>query len=68
MTPTTHPTAPRHIPTSHDRTRLAAHAAVSIEVVRRAYLGAPIRSTTAARIIAAARDLGLPVPAVVIAP
>jgi hypothetical protein len=50
------------MPTAHDRIRIAATAAVDPRTVLDAYKGKPIRSTCAARIDAAARILGLPLP------
>jgi hypothetical protein len=68
MSATTQPPSTSQIPSPHDRIRVAAAAAVTPDTVLRAYRGAPVRSGVAARILAAARDLGLPAPAVVIAP
>ena len=55
-------------PTAHDRRRLAVEAGVHPRSVDRAYQGLPIRSTSATRIVEAARALGLPAPLPVIAP
>jgi hypothetical protein len=55
------------IPTAHDRRRIAVIAYVGERTVQRAYRSDPVRSTVAARIIEAARTLGLPLPRVVIA-
>jgi DNA-binding LacI/PurR family transcriptional regulator len=54
--------------TPHDRVRIAAAACVTPDTVLRAYRSEPVRSTVAARIIEAARSLGLPAPAIVVAP
>jgi DNA-binding LacI/PurR family transcriptional regulator len=58
----------RAAPTAHDRRRIAVAALVSPRTVDRAYRGEPIRSMVAARILEATRALGLPLPAIVVAP
>lgn len=50
------------LPTSPDRTRIAAHAVVSPRTVDRCYAGARTQSTTRARIESAARELGFASP------
>lgn len=45
--------------TPHDLVRVAAHAGVDPRAVRRFTLGAPMRSTTRARVLSALRALGL---------
>lgn len=50
------------MPTPIDRIRLAALATLSERTVHRAYEGASIASTTRARLVQAARELGLPEP------
>ena len=52
----------------HDRVRIAAAACVTPDTVLRAYRSEPVRSTVAARIVEAARTLGLPAPEIVVAP
>lgn len=47
---------------AHDVRRLAVTAAVHPKTVARAYRGEAVRSTCAARIVDAARALGLPEP------
>lgn len=47
---------------AHDARRIAVAAAVHPKTVARAYAGLPVRSTSAARIVEAARILGLPQP------
>lgn len=66
MTP--YPTPPPAKPSAHDRRRIAALACVHPRSVDRCYEAKPVRSTVAARVVAAARDLGLPKPAIVVAP
>lgn len=48
--------------TPHDVRRIAVAASVHPKTVTRAYRGADVRSTCAARIAEAARALGLPLP------
>lgn len=58
-------TLPDVVPTSlsaHEIRRIAVTAAVHPKTVARAYRGEFIRSTCAARILDAARMLGLPLP------
>jgi hypothetical protein len=55
-------------PHAHDRLRIATHAAVHPRTVDRCYASLPVRSTVAARVLAACRALALPEPVIVIAP
>ena len=48
--------------TAHDARRVAVAAAVHPKTVVRAYRGLVVRSTCSARIVGAARSLGLPEP------
>ena len=52
----------------HDRVRIAAAACVTPDTVLRAYRPEPVRSPVAARIVEAARKLGLPAPEILVAP
>jgi hypothetical protein len=55
-------TLPLPILSAHDTRRVAVAAAVHPKTVSRAYRGEVVRSTCAARIVEAARSLGLPPP------
>jgi DNA-binding LacI/PurR family transcriptional regulator len=55
------------VPSPHDRRRIAVIAGVTDQTVARVYRGDRVRSTVAARVVAAARNLGLPVPTPVLA-
>jgi DNA-binding LacI/PurR family transcriptional regulator len=50
------------MPNATERTRIAAHAIVSVRPVERIYQGSPSTSTTRARIEQAALALKLPLP------
>lgn len=56
------------MPNAYQRLQIAVHAGVSPKTVNKAYKGKPVRSSIAARIVAAAQLLRLPAPEVVIAP
>ena len=55
------------MPNAYQRLQIAVHSGVSPKTVLKAYRGKPIRSSIAARVVAAAQLLRLPVPEVVIA-
>lgn len=64
----THPDSAPPKPSAHDRRRIAAVACVHPRTVDRCYQAKPVRSTIAARVVAAAAELGLPKPSIVVAP
>jgi hypothetical protein len=55
------------MPNPHQRLLIAAKACVHPRTVERCYRSEPVRSTVAARITEAARELQLPEPSVVLA-
>lgn len=55
------------MPNAYQRLQIAVHSGVSPKTVLKAYKGKPIRSSIAARVVAAAQLLRLPLPEVVIA-
>lgn len=54
-------------PGAHQRLQIASIAAVHPRTVDRCYRSLPVRSTVAARVLAAAQQLGYPAPQIVIA-
>lgn len=64
MTP---PRRPRLPITPHQVIELAARAHCATRTLERCYRSQPVRSTVAERVCKAARELGLPEPAIVVA-
>lgn len=54
------------MPNAYQRLQIAVHAGVSPKTVLKACKGKPVRSAIAARVLAAAQLLNLPLPEIVI--